>query len=1219
MKTILKISIVLVALTTLGWTSQVQNQIIQKTEQNPVVDQSPPTSAQSSLLLEGAITIKLKPGVSDFEKQTGAVHFGISTLDEKTGAFEVYQLEKRFRYNQAKLRNGLPDLSRIYKLSFPGSFSVSEVAEAFSSDPNVEYAEPIPILHLAEVPDDAMYGQLQHLPQIFAPQAWEIHKGENGTQEIVIAINDTGVDWDHEDLQSNVWQNLAEDSDGDGHTLELIIGTYWVLDPGDLNGVDDDGNGFIDDLIGWNFITSNGDPNPIPSNPLAFHGTHCAGISNGATNNGTGIASISWNLKVMPICADADNTLQYGYDGIIYAAENGADIISNSWGGPNYSLANQEVITYATGLGSIVLAAAHNQDNTTLVYPASYQDVISVAAVELDDTKTDYSNFNLLVDISAPGGGLQGGILSTMPGNLYDLAQGTSMATPLVAGCFGLLKSYHPDWSNNHLITQVIGTADNIDSLNPNYVNMLGTGRVNAYRMLAEENVMPLLKLELISVTPADENGNNINEPGENVTLNFSLRNYAQGLGAENVTVSILTGDPDIDIINGSCSVYIPSDSSFSIGDQLKIKVGTTAIPHVAEMTLHFETDTPILMGQDIAFQVLVAPAGIFVYEGEENGQDYSGSLIISFLDHLGYNYAYANAFPSLLGFETVFLSYGNGGEYMDKGTPFTEYNSLIIQQYLESGGNLYVEEGGMFYKMFTSNFTNRYVMKQLFGVQSFIFLYLENPIDTLLGVENTPAEGMLFTGSNQVYNWYIDRYTPAASANTPFYEKDFGNVAIMNDGAATYGHKTFYFGYSLADLIDRDATSSRYNVLLKTMGFFGYSLPQGYILSNFLTDKTEGGLPLEIHFTDISISDPLYPVLSWQWDFDNDGTIDSHDQNPVWICNEGGEYTVKLITSNEIKSDTLIMESLITVNSGYLVYEGVANGDDYSGTFIRDYLQENAYSVTYRNDFPKSLEGFSAVFLSFGNSGSGSTVLDDQMANTLINYLERGGYVYLEGGDALGHDQVANTQLINLFGLAAASDGTGDNPINSLDGKPAAITNGMVFIGNSQLSNSSIDKYAQSSNGITAFIESGYGTVAVQQNILNSRRTFCFSYSLANLTDSEYPNTREELLHRIMNFFDIYTGAPEIEMLSTTGCKVYPNPFSQSTIFEYELEENQSVTLTIFNHIGQQVVMLLNENQTKGRHLVQWNAVDLPVGIYFYRISAIGNWQSAIGKIIKY
>ncbi len=86
---------------------------------------------------------------------------------------------------------------------------MSEVVKAFSSDPNVEYAEAIPVYHTTEVPDDALYSQLQHLPQIHAPEAWEIHKGENGTEEIVIAIVDTGVDWEHVDLQSNVWQNLA--------------------------------------------------------------------------------------------------------------------------------------------------------------------------------------------------------------------------------------------------------------------------------------------------------------------------------------------------------------------------------------------------------------------------------------------------------------------------------------------------------------------------------------------------------------------------------------------------------------------------------------------------------------------------------------------------------------------------------------------------------------------------------------------------------------------------------------------------------------------------------------------------------------------------------------------------------------------------------------------------------------------------------------------------
>ena len=150
-------------------------------------------------------------------------------------------------------------------------------------------------------------------------------------------------------------------------------------------------------------------------------------------------------------------------------------------------------------------------------------------------------------------------------------------------------------------------------------------------------------------------------------------------------------------------------------------------------------------------------------------------------------------------------------------------------------------------------------------------------------------------------------------------------------------------------------------------------------------------------------------------------------------------------------------------------------------------------------------------------------------MSLTLIDYLVDGGYVYLEGGDALGYDQVANTQLLNLFGLASANDGA-ENPINSLAGPAAAITNGMVFTSNSQVSNAWIDKYVPMANGITAFIEDNYGNVAVQQSVTNGRRTFCFSYALSKLTDGDYPNTREELLHRILNFFDIYTADPEVK-----------------------------------------------------------------------------------------
>ena len=277
----------------------------------------------------------------------------------------------------------------------------------------------------------------------------------------------------------------------------------------------------------------------------------------------------------------------------------------------------------------------------------------------------------------------------------------------------------------------------------------------------------------------------------------------------------------------------------------MQFQVGLNAQSHFAELTLHFEADLPITMGQEIDFEILVAPSGIFVYEGESDTRDYSGTFITGFLDHLGFDYTYYNTYPpTLLGFETVFLSHGNFGQTLNHGTLFTEDHSLMVQEFLEGGGNLYIEMGGMFFRVIGANYSNANEMKELFGVESIQFSAIQNPIDTLFGTEGTPLEGILFTESDQLYNWRIDKLFPASGAMVPFIENNYGNVSMIMDGTATYGHKTFYISYSLAELHDRDAISSRYNILLKMMDFFGYSIPEGYLLSNFITDKTIGAPP---------------------------------------------------------------------------------------------------------------------------------------------------------------------------------------------------------------------------------------------------------------------------------------------------------------------------------------------------------------------------------------
>ncbi|MFH1121957.1 MAG: S8 family serine peptidase [Bacteroidota bacterium] len=1120
--------------------------------------------------VEGTITVKLRQGIGEFGKQTGTVHFGIKSLDDKVADFEIYELDKRFKHNPSKLQSDLPDLSRIYRLSFPVKYPIQQVVNAFSSDPDVEYAEPVQTMQLLEVPDDVLYAQQQHLTQIFAPQAWDIHKGENGAQETIIAIIDTGVDWDHQDLLNNVWQNLAEDADGDGHTLELS-GFQWVLDPGDLNGIDNGGNGFIDDLIGWNFITNDGDPNPIPGNPDGGHGTHCAGISNGVTNNGTGIASIGWNLTLMPVCVIGNNN-NYGYDGMIYAAENGADIISASWGNFEYSIAEQEVIDYVTGLGSIVVAAAGNFSNDNLFYPSGYLGVISVASVNGDDTKAAYSSFGPAVDISVPGGGSEGGILSTMPGGLYQLGFGTSMATPLVAGSFGLLKSYRPSWTNEQLINQLLGTADNLDALNPGYEHQLGTGRVNAYRFLSEENVTTpqILKLGFIGMNIEDDNGNLVNEPGEEITLSPSFRNFSQYAGDNQVTATLSTDDEDVTILNGAAVVNIPPDGIFSIVDQFRFVVSEDATSHFVTFNITFDSDLEIVTGEVLNVEVLVAPSGTFIFEGEPNGQDYSGAYIKNVLDQLGIHSTYSNTYPATLeGFENVFLSQANTGELQQEGSTVTVDQALMIQEFLESGGHLYIESGGFFSGMQYYGYPNYLAMKQLFGVSSNSLVTNQHPLDSLIGEATSPFQGITFNQSTQLHNWWIDKLFPNSGAIIPFREYNYGNVSIMNEGTI-YNHKAFYMGYALAELSDRTPVNSKNNVLLKVLDFFEI-LPENYILANFIADKKAGGVPLNVNFTDYSLPDAEHPVLSWQWDFNNDGIIDSYVQNPVWTYNEPGIFDVKLIVSNEVASDTIVKQGFIEINTGYLVYEGIPGGNGYSGSFIRDYLQDHVYTVTYRNSLPESLDGFTAVFLSYGNYNSGRTLFNADMAKILGDYLDGGGYVYLEGGDPLGFDQVENVELHEKFGILSATDGT-ENPVDRLEGQTGSLAEDLLFTGSHQLTFSYIDQFVPTEDADAAFVEDGYGIVAVQHSVPGAHRTFCFSYALAELNDGENPDTREQLLERILNFFDINTAVPQVNKPQADRFNVYPNPADKQITISTPWQIGNA-TITLYTLTGQQVM----------------------------------------------
>jgi thermitase len=307
---------------------------------------------------------------------------------------------------------------------------------------------------------------------IDAPEEWTINAGSPVT---VVAVIDEGIDINHPDLKANIYTNAVE-----------AIG---------IKGVDDDRNGYVDDVHGYDFLNNDAsvyDPDPITGKGDE-HGTHVAGTIAAVGNNGTGVTGVNWQAKVMPLKFLGPNG---GYtsdavEALDYAVKNGVKISNNSWGGGGKSQALQDAIARADSAGHLFVAAAGNggadgigdNNDVTPNYPASYPNpnIISVAATDSRDRLASFSNFGVnTVDLAAPGVS----ILSTLPGNTYGNYSGTSMATPHVTGVAALLKTQNPTADDGVMKAQILQFAEMKTSLK----NKVATGgRLNAYAALTQQ------------------------------------------------------------------------------------------------------------------------------------------------------------------------------------------------------------------------------------------------------------------------------------------------------------------------------------------------------------------------------------------------------------------------------------------------------------------------------------------------------------------------------------------------------------------------------------------------------------------------------------------------------------------------------------------------------------------------------------------------------------
>ena len=434
----------------------------------------------------------------------------------------------------------IPDMTLIYRLHYQSETGLKEAIRVLMNTGLFEYAEPKYIRYTTFVPNDPLITQEYNLDSIQAFQAWNITQGDTN---VVVGIVDSGVQWTHPDLNGNIKVNQTEP----------------------INGLDDDGDGKIDNLRGWDFCgptfdaNYEGDNDPNITQGNASHGTHVAGTSAASTNNGVGVAGVGYNCKIMPLkCApdDGGGGIYFGYEGIEYAASHGASVVNCSWGGAGgYSTFEQETITDAAlTYGCLVVAAAGNDASNAAFYPAYYEHTLSVAATGLGNQHANFTNFNYAIRVAAPGVN----ILSTYYNNTYNAISGTSMASPCVAGVAALVKSVYPTFTADQIAQRIRVTADNIYTIpgntNPTNYGKYGRGITNAYRAVSNEQT-PGIKA--LSYTITDGN-NETWQSGDSISISGNFANLLQASSPNlKVKFTVIGSNAGYVIANASTSEYV--------------------------------------------------------------------------------------------------------------------------------------------------------------------------------------------------------------------------------------------------------------------------------------------------------------------------------------------------------------------------------------------------------------------------------------------------------------------------------------------------------------------------------------------------------------------------------------------------------------------------------------------------------------------------------------
>ena len=440
---------------------------VEESLREPAVDQLPSAVLPPSLFVPGIVLVKFAEDVSEQRQSLLLSRAGAEIMHELRGIGVLVLRVKEGQEQDVALQLGAAEEVEFAQLDY--------LRPALQAQPGPPEQLPLP--------NDPLYGQQWHVPKIKAEVAWNIEKGEPST---VIAIIDSDINWTHEDLQGNMWQNPGEI-------------------PG--NNIDDDGNGYKDDIVGWDFVDSgtacaSGEDCSTPDNNphgKGNHGTHVAGLAAAVTNNAKGGVGVCQRCKIMGLRA---GYVQGGgaivmrdsnvVSALVYAADEDADVIVMAFGGPAPSPVLESAVQYASAQGMVMIASAGISGASDSVYPAALEQVLGVAATDANDQRALFSSYSrygrngTVIDVAAPGTNVWSTAVKGSPygcsdfdGNGYSMCSGTSMSAGIVGGVVGLLRSKNPALSAEQVATIIRSADDPLSSANA-YIAQ----RTNAYKVL---------------------------------------------------------------------------------------------------------------------------------------------------------------------------------------------------------------------------------------------------------------------------------------------------------------------------------------------------------------------------------------------------------------------------------------------------------------------------------------------------------------------------------------------------------------------------------------------------------------------------------------------------------------------------------------------------------------------------------------------------------------